>query len=272
MTTQQAEGIAADARDHPALEWGARVGFAVYGGVYVVLGWLAVQLAVGGHSSASISRQGALHEVAHQPLGRIVLWVAIAGFCALTLWQVASAIGGHRDRRGRKRTMTRINSAFKAVVFAAFVVSTTRVALGSGKSKGTESWTAKLMRMPAGPVLVGLVGVVIAAYGVVSVSKGLGDRWRRELDPEGRSGNLGTAITFLARAGYASRGAAFAIIGGLFVWAAFTQDPHHSGGLDQALERLRSAPFGTVLLIVIAVGLICFGVFNVAKARHLRSA
>lgn len=270
MTAQGAEAAGAEARDHPALEWGARAGFAVYGVVYVVLGWLAIQVAVGDGHSASVSRQGALEEVARQPLGGTMLWVAFVGFCALTLWEAATAIGGHRDQEGATRLFGRLGSAGKAVVFAAFAVSTARVALGSGGSSHTQGGTARLMRLPAGPVIVGLVGAAIAGYGCYSIVKGLGDRWRKELDPEGERGDLGTVITFLARAGYASRGVAFGIIGGLFVWAAFTQDARHSGGLDQALQRLRGAPFGSVLLILVAVGLACYGVYNIAKAWYLR--
>jgi hypothetical protein len=272
MTTQGAGTVAAEARDHPALEWGARAGFAVYGVVYVVLAWLAVQVAVGGGQSKSVSGHGALQEVAQQPLGGVVLWVAFAGFCALVLWEAATAIGGHHDQQGARKVMGRLGSACKAVVFAAFAVSSAEVALGSGGGgSGAESWTARLMRLPAGPAIVGAVGVGIAAYGGYSIFRAFGDRWRQELEPEGRTGSLGKFITFLARAGYSTRGVAFGIIGGLFVWAAVTQDPRHSGGLDQALERLRGAPFGSVLLALIALGLACYGVYNVAKAWHLRN-
>jgi hypothetical protein len=270
MAAHGADQVAAEARDHPALEWGARIGFALYGVVYAVLAWLAIQLAVGGRHSASVSRQGALDEVARQPLGGTMLWIACGGFCALVLWEAATALGGHRDQRGTRRVFGRLGSAGKAVVFAVFAVSSAKVALGSGSSSGTDSWTARLMRLPAGPLIVGAIGVGIAGYGCFSVVKGLADRWRHELDPEGKRGNLGTAITFAARVGYASRGVAFGIIGGLFVWAAITQDPRRSGGLDQALDRLRRAPFGTVLLVLVAVGLACYGIYNIAKAWHLR--
>lgn len=272
MTTQGADAVAAEARDHPALEWGARVGFAVYGVVYVVLGWLAVQVVVGGHRSASVTRQGALHEVARQPLGGVILWIGFAGFCALVLWEAATAIGGHHDQQGAKRLVGRLGSGCKAILFCAFAISTAEVALGSGGGgSGTQSWTARLMRLPAGPVVVGAIGVGIACYGGYSIFKAFGDRWREELEPEGRTGTTGRAIAFLARAGYSSRGVAFGIIGGLFVWAALTQDPQHSGGLDQALRRLQNAPFGSVLLVLVAAGLACFGVYNIAKAWHLRN-
>lgn len=269
-TAREAGHAAQEARDHPVLEWGARVGFVVYGVVYGVLAWLTAQVALGGGHSASVSRQGALQEVARQPLGGTLLWIAFAGFCALVLWEAATAIGGHRDRDGAKRVLGRIGSAAKAVVFIAFAVSTAKVALGSGSHRGTASWTAWVLRLPGGPVLVGAVGLGVLGYGGYSVYKGLGDRWRKELDPDGKRGELGAVVTVLARVGFPSRGLAFGIIGCLLVWAAFTEDPHHSGGLDRALMRLRHAPYGGVLLVLIAVGFACFGLYNIAKAWHLR--
>jgi len=273
MTNARGAGTMAEqAREHPALEWGARVGFAVYGLMYGVLAWLTVQVAVSGGGSAKVSRDGALHEVARQPLGGTMLWIAFVGFCALTLWEAATAAVGHRERDGAKRVVARVASAGKAVVFAAFAVSTVKVAVGSGSSKGggARSWTARVLDLPGGPVLVTLAGVAILAYGGYSVFRGLGDGWRKDLEPEGKRGDLGTAITVLARVGYASRGIAFGIIGCLVAWAAFTEDPHESGGLDHALQRLRGAPFGSVLLVVIAIGFVCYGLYNIARALYLR--
>lgn len=272
-TAAREAGTAAEqAREHPALEWGARVGFGVYGLVYGVLAWLTVQVAVSGGRSAQVSRQGALHEVARQPLGGTVLWIAFAGFCALTLWEAATALVGHRDRNGAKRVVARVASAAKAVVFAGFAVSTAQVALGSGRSKGdsARSWTARVLDLPAGPAIVTVAGLAILGYGVYSVVRGLGDGWRKDLDADGKRGDLGTVITVLARTGYTSRGVAFGIIGCLVTWAAFTEDPQQAGGLDHALQRLRQAPFGSVLLVVIAIGFVCYGLYNVARAFYLR--
>src|SRR5680860_1410463 len=60
-----------------------------------------------------------------------------------------------------------------------------------------------------------------------------------------------------------------AVLGGLFVYAAWTHDPKKSGGLDQALKTVLEQPFGSPLLIVMAAGLACFGLFCFAWARHL---
>jgi hypothetical protein len=270
-TANDAGQVAEEARDSTALEWGARIGFVVYGVMYGVIAWLTLQVALGERHS-QVSRQGALDQVARQPLGHTILWVVFAGFCALVLWEAATAVAGHREKDGAKKVIARLGSAAKVVVFGAFAVSTAKVALGSSSKGGssTKGWTARVLSWPAGPVIVAVVGAAIVGFGLYSIYRGLSDKWRRDLDPEGTRGDLGRAITVVAKLGYSSRGIAFGIIGGLVVWAALTHDAQHSGGLDQALERLRGAPAGSALLVVIALGFVCYGLYNVARAWYLR--
>ena len=68
--------------------------------------------------------------------------------------------------------------------------------------------------------------------------------------------------------GYIVKGAAFAIVGGLFGWAGITYDPEKAGGLDDALRTVNRAPFGAGLLTLMAFGLACFGICLFAWARH----
>jgi uncharacterized protein DUF1206 len=271
MSSGTVTRAAGEAKDHPALSWAARLGYASYGLVYLLIGWLALQLAFG-HSEGSPSKNGALHQLAEQPFGRTLLWVTVAGFAALVVWELCEVVLGHRQHEGARRVVGKVGSGFKVVVFAAFAISAGRVASGGGSGgsgSSSEGWTARVLSWPAGPALVAAAGLAIAGYGVWSIVKGVTDRWRKELD-RGGSGTVGSALTWTARVGYAGRGGAFVVLGGLVVWAAVTHDPEKSSGLDGALATLRDAPAGTVLLALVALGLICFGVFNIAKAWYLR--
>ncbi|KAA1429345.1 DUF1206 domain-containing protein [Nocardioides antri] len=275
MTTQDAAGTAAEdkaqqARNNPALEWLAKIGTAIYGVTYVVVGWLALQIAFG-EPAGRASGQGALREMSQQPFGETILWIACIGFVALVVWKICEAVAGHDEEDGRKLVAARAMSAGKAVVFALLAVLAFQTVTGSSSGGSSEDgYTATIMKMPLGPVLVVAVGIAIIGYGVYSAYKGLTDKWRKSLESGGRTGDIGTAITVLARVGYSSRGLAFAVIGGLFVWAGFTHDADKSGGLDQALLTLRDAPFGKALLVAVAIGLAAYGVYNVAKAWYLK--
>src|SRR3546814_707565 len=108
---------AREARDHPALSWAARLGFVAYGVVYVVVAWLALQLAFGEGQGSSASGQGALHELAEQPLGTVALWLAAVFLVALALWEACQVVGGHKDRdEGMDRLRGRVGSAGRAVM------------------------------------------------------------------------------------------------------------------------------------------------------------
>ena len=101
-----------------------------------------------------------------------------------------------------------------------------------------------LEELDAGPVLVMAVAALILTLAVVSVHRGVTDRWRKDLEVEGKTGNTGRLATVLARAGYVSRGVAFAVIAFLFARAAVEHDSSESGGLDQAIVRFRDEQGG----------------------------
>lgn len=253
-----------DARENPAVEGAARLGFALYGVLYLVLAWLTVQLALGDHSD-KVSGKGALHQMVEQPAGAAVLWAACVGFAALVVWDGFRTFSPGRDLRGR------VSSVCRAGVFAIFSFMSAQVAITRESEEDTKALTALVLGLPYGRWLVGALGLGTVAFGVYSAFKGFSDRWRHEIDVEGRTGDSGTAITWLSRGGYVIRGLAICIVGGLFCWAAWTHDPQKSGGLDQALSRLRGAPYGPWLLLVVAAGFACWGMFQLAKVKHLRT-
>lgn len=247
----------------------ARAGLVAYGVVYVLIGWLAIQLAFGDRSGTP-SSSGALRELAQQPFGGVLIWVVSIGMFLLALWQLIEAAAGHRDEEGKKRIAKRVASAGKAVIYVVIGVSGVNIAIGSSSSgKGEETYTAKLMNLPGGQLIVGAVGLAIIGFAVYQLYRAWTEDFADKLDAEGQSGKSGTAYLAFGRAGYTARGVAFAIVGGLFCYAAVTHDAKKSGGLDQALFEVLDQPFGPFLLAIVGIGLACFGLFMFAQARHL---
>lgn len=252
-----AQDVARDGDDHPWVRTAARVGMAAYGVVNLLIGWLALQLALGDHSGRA-SSSGALHELAQQPLGALLVWAVAVGMLLLVAWRVVEVVVDHEW-----------GSALKAVIYAAIGVTAVKVAVGDGSKGGTDSWTASLMDAPAGQLLVGAVGLGILGYGGYQVYKGWTERFRDDLEAEATTGDLGSAYVWLGKVGYVAKGLAIGIVGGLFVWAALEHSAKKSGGLDVALQTVLEAPAGPVLLGLMALGIICYGVFSLARAKHL---
>ena len=89
----------------------ARFGIAARGVVYIVIGVLAVQLALGDGGKAT-DQQGALHTIAKQPFGTVLLLAVAIGLAGYASWRLLrAALGGtqgaddaqgpHRRRRQR---------------------------------------------------------------------------------------------------------------------------------------------------------------------------
>jgi len=246
-----------------------RVGIIAYGVVHLLIAWVAIQLALG-DSSGSASSDGALSAMAKTPVGGVLLYVVAAGFGALVLWQLIEAVAGHRWEQGRKRVLKRLNSGLKAVLYGALGWSALKIAMGGGSDGGgTDTITSRIMSMPAGQLLVGVVGLGVLVYAIAQIYRGLSESFMDKLKVEGRIGDTGQAFVLLGKVGHVAKGLALFVVAGLFLWAALTRDPKKSGGLDQALHTVLEQPFGSPMLIALGVGIGCYGLFAFAWARHL---
>lgn len=247
----------------------ARAGLVAYGVVHLVIGWLALQLALG-QDSGTASSTGAVRELAQQPFGAVLVWLLAAGLTLLAVWQLIEAAVGHRYHASTTRLRKRATSAGKVLVYGYLAFTAATIAAGAGSSGGgTTSTTAKVMNLPAGQLLVGVVGAVVIGIGVYLVYKGLSGKFTDDLTAEGQSGETGTAYTALGKVGYAAKGVAIGLVGALICYAAITHEPRKSAGLDQALQEVLQQPFGPYLLGAIGLGFGCFGLFCFAHARHL---
>jgi hypothetical protein len=241
------------------------VGLVSYGLIHLVVAWIALQLVF--RKRAEASPEGALSQLGKQPLGEVLLWIMAIGLFTLTLWQAVEAtIGRHQvDRDSRLRR--RLISACRAIVYLALGVLAVGIAIGSGSSSGDpeETFTAKLMSVAFGEVLVAAVGAVVIGVGIAQFIKGVKQKFTEDLDRGARP-----AVHRLGTAGYCAKGTALAIVGGLFMWAAISYDPDKAGGMDEALSTIRDQPFGSGLLVIMAAGLACFGVYCFFWAKMAR--
>lgn len=265
---------AEQAHDSDKFDYAIRGGFVVYGVIHLALAWLALQIAFGHHKS-NASSTGAIQTLARQPFGEFLVWLIAIGMFVLTLWRLLEAWVGHEYYDSGKKWRKKAVSLGKAIIYGAVGVSALGVALhsgGGGKKggkSGTDSFTAKIMDLPFGQVLVAGVGLAIIGYGVNMAYRGWTEKFLEHLDAEGKASDASTAYRWVGKVGYIAKGAAVAAVGGLFLYAAITHNAKKSGGLDQALGKIAGEPYGQLLLTLIAAGIACYGLFCFARARHL---
>ena len=69
------------------------MGLTARGVLYILIGWLAVLVALG-HSSHEADQQGALQLLASQSYGLVSLWLLGIGFAGYSLWRLSEAVFG----------------------------------------------------------------------------------------------------------------------------------------------------------------------------------
>ncbi|GAA3560827.1 DUF1206 domain-containing protein [Microlunatus spumicola] len=243
-----------------------RTGLVCWAAVHLLIAWLALRVAWGGGGDAL--QQGALKTLARTGAGPVLLAVVAVGMFALTVWQAAEAAFGQgrvaEQHDERRRTLKRLSSAGRALVYLALGVSALRLVLGAGSSGGQEEGvTSRLMEAPLGRVLVALVAAAVLAVAVSQVVRGVRQKFTEDL-----SGDRTLAVRVLGTVGYVAKGVALAVVAGLFGWAALSYDADKAGGLDEALHTVGSQPAGAVLLTALALGFAAFGVFCLVWARN----
>src|SRR5258708_23309697 len=70
----------------------ARIGLAARGAIYILIGWLAIEVALG-HSSRQPNQQGALQFLAGKSYGMVTLWLLGIGVGGSSGWAVRAASG-----------------------------------------------------------------------------------------------------------------------------------------------------------------------------------
>jgi Domain of Unknown Function (DUF1206) len=105
----------------------------------------------------------------------------------------------------------------------------------------------------------------IAAYqGYTAATQGFLD----DLELPRMSENERRTATSLGTAGHAARGVVFALIGVFLVKAALEYEPREAIGIDGALKELAGQPYGSVLLGLVAAGLLLYGLYCLVEARY----
>ena len=136
---------------------------------------------------------------------------------------------------------------------------------GSSSSQKQGDWTAKLLSVPAGQVLVVIAGIAVLAFSGYLVYEGITQKFLEKVE-----GGEGRLVTMLGVVGFSARGAAFGILGLLIVVAGIKHQPDKAAGLDTALKTLAGQPYGVFLLSLVALGLAAYGVFQVVTCRSRR--
>ncbi len=263
MDTADVTHATHEANENPVVEWGARVGFVIVGVLHLLIGYIALKVAWGfGGGSKQADQSGALKTLASSGTGAAILWVGVAGFALLAIWNITEGIVRRND------TTDLVKLVAKGIMYAFFAWTTFKI-VGLGKNSNSEKQTndfaSSLMGNGFGRVLIGVIGLVVLGVAGYHVYKGWTKKFLEDLEE-----HPGTWAVRAGQIGYIAKGVALVVVGFFFVFAAVTADPKKAEGLSGALKAFKDAPGGPVLLTLVALGIAAYGVYSFARARYAR--
>ncbi|MDJ0334036.1 DUF1206 domain-containing protein [Salinibacterium sp. G-O1] len=267
MNTRPAKKVARDTRSSDALHFLARAGFAVNGLVHIMIGLIAFGVATG--TGGQADQSGALSQIAANPGGTAILWVAAVALAALGFWLILGAFL-LPSSDPKKKVVHFLSEAGKGVAYLAVAGTAVTFALGGSSSseRDVDTLSAQLIAAPGGILVLWAIALVVFGVGVYFVTKGVKRRFIDDIDLP--SGKAGKPIVILGVVGYVAKGIALAFMGILLGIAAFRTDPSQAAGLDGSLKTLAELPLGQVILGIIGLGFMAYGVYCFVRARIAR--
>lgn len=251
-----------------AIDGLARAGFVARGVVYIVIGVLAVLVGLG-FGRHDLDRGGALYAIAREPFGALLLWLLVIGFVGLALWRAVRAAssaesGGHRAL-----------DAVRAVVYAIAAWSTYQFLVHgrtpTSSDDSAHDVSARLLHTQGGRVLMIVLSLIVIAVGIAIVARALSKRFAERLRTGWMTYRTRDLVLRLGQAGHIARGVIIAAVGIFALQAALSANPGKAKGLDATLRSFAQTSFGPLVLILVALGLIAFGLYSFAEARWRRT-
>ncbi|HEV2662607.1 MAG TPA: DUF1206 domain-containing protein [Ktedonobacteraceae bacterium] len=255
----------------------ARLGYAMKGVVYLVIGILAVELAAG-KGGQTTDQRGAIHIIYDEPFGRFLLIVVAVGLICFALWCFIQALFDTEGKGNKaKGILARVGYAAIGVSYGLLAIGTVQLLAGTGNggkstTASAQNWTGIVLKYGIGVALIVLVGLGVIGLAGYLFYRAYSANFQRKLALQSVNARIKKGLIFLGRLGYAALGVVFCIVGIFLVIAALQHDPRDAKGLDTALQVLLHQPFGPILLGIVALGLVAYGAYSFVEARYRRIA
>ena len=255
------------------VEFLERIGYVARGILYVVMGSLALGLAVGIGGKAT-DQSGSLATLAGGSFGKLLLVVFVVGLAAYSLWGFVRATFDPLHRGDDPPGIAeRLGFAWSGVAYAGLSLFAIELLMGTSRTAsqdGTQSTITKILANPAGEWAVIGIGLVSIAAGLGELFKAITARFKKDLKREEMSKAEEDFVIGLGRLGHFARGVTFTLVGWFVFQAGMHHDPSKVRGFAGTFEFLLRQPYGHLLLGLVALGFVALGLHSLAAARWMR--
>lgn len=254
----------------------SRFGFYTKGVLFIVIGILAIAVAIGLRGGKLADPTGALGVVAQKPFGKILLILFVVGAIGHGLWNILRG-AADIDDAGNKvfGIIQRSISIGVGIFYVGLALTALSILLTVNASDANgelpKTIVAILLVVPLfGVILVFLIGLGLIGAGFHECYSGISGKYQENYRAWAIKGWHGIFITVLGVLSFTARAIILVLMGWFFIAAAIDYNPNEAIGIDGALRTLAHSAYGEIILFVIAVGLICHGILAFYEAKYRR--
>ena len=150
-----------------------------------------------------------------------------------------------------------------------FAFTAAQLVVTSGGGSSPKDWTASLLSLPFGWVVVLGVGIGVVGCALHELYNAYQADFEEHLELGQMSSRVKSwMIVQGGRFGLAARGLVIGLAGIFVAVSALRFDPSEATGLGGALQELLRQPFGSWILGIVTLGLIAYGLLMLAVARY----
>lgn len=246
-----------------------RLGYGAKSLIYVVIGILAIKVALG-TSNILANEDDALASIGQSLFGRILLGVIFVGLVGYSIYSFVKIFNKSPSTdKPFKRIINKIGFLISAIAYAVLIPSAYTYAFGTSsmvpiviQNIQLKDILGTIFLTSLGKWIVALIGLIVLGDGLYQIYYSLHMHFDRQIKPYRLSPKQIKIIKFMGRFGTLSRAIVFSLIGIFFIFAAYRSNSLEAKGIDGALLFILNQPYGSWLLGIIALGFISFGVYS----------
>ncbi len=270
-TVEKAEEIVR----HPFIKKLAEFGFYTKGFLFIVIGVLAILVAIGDRSGRLADPTGAMTLIAQYTYGKVLLTIFIIGAIGHGAWNIlrgAADVDNHgKNWQGIVKRCIAVGVGlfyFFLAWTALDIILTARVAVENGTVQKTL--TGIILALPLGAVVIFLIGLSVIGAGINECYRGITGKFQEDYRLRELQGSKRKIVAVLGALSFTARAVIFGVMGYFFIRAAIESNPNAAMGVDGALRVLANNYYGKTILFVAAAGVICHGILSLYEARYRR--
>ncbi|GGJ27832.1 membrane protein [Deinococcus roseus] len=257
----------------PWLEKFARFGYFCKGIMYLTIAFLAIR-GVLQEGRNPTDQRGALEYLGRNTFSDVMLVVLAIGLLGYSLWQFLRAfLDPEGQGKKLKGIFKRMGYAFSGAAYLTLSWAAVRVSLLKDHvwdQNSEEHWTARILELPAGREMVGLLGLVFLALALNQIYVAVKGSFMKHMESWHLNRHQQTAMVVVGRIGILARGLVVGMVGWLFLKAAWYIDAEKAGGMSEAIRSFERAPGGVIAYSLIALGMLLYGLYAWIQAAYRR--